>query len=83
MPTHVDEMLVHVHYKGAGAKVLHQLIFEAMDCAETEEEKLGTELAAFVYWPFNVTADGYWKGTTAMTRDEMDLWKEMTVDWEE
>tara|TARA_R110002003_G_scaffold125_11_gene11456 strand:+ start:705 stop:1229 length:525 start_codon:yes stop_codon:yes gene_type:complete len=83
IPTHIDEMLVHVHYKGAGATVLHQMIFEAIDCAVTEDEKQGIELAAFAYWPFNVTTDGYWKGTTGMTSEEVDLWTEMKADRKE
>jgi hypothetical protein len=83
IPTHIDEMLVHAHYKGAGATVLHQMIFEAIYCGETEDAKQGIELAAFAYWPFNVTTDGYWKATTGMTSEEVDLWMEMKADGKE
>ncbi|KAH7067704.1 hypothetical protein BKA63DRAFT_570981 [Paraphoma chrysanthemicola] len=77
VPTHIDKMLVFVHYKGPGAAVLHQLLCKAIDRADVEEEKQGIELAAFAFWPFNVTADGYWKDLSGMTNEEVNMWTQM------
>ncbi|KAF2025364.1 hypothetical protein EK21DRAFT_93333 [Setomelanomma holmii] len=79
-PTHIDEMLLYVRYEGYGATVLHQLLWETIHCAVTEEDKQGIELAAFVFWPFSVTSFGYWKGCTGMSSEEYDEWKKLRED---
>ncbi|KAF1831890.1 hypothetical protein BDW02DRAFT_27150 [Decorospora gaudefroyi] len=75
-PTHVDEMLIYVHYKDAGARMLRYLLVEAIDEMDTEEEKSGIERMAFLCWPFNVTKDGRWKPVSGLTEGEMKVWKE-------
>ncbi|KAF2126409.1 hypothetical protein P153DRAFT_369130 [Dothidotthia symphoricarpi CBS 119687] len=77
-PTHVDEMLVNVHYKGEGARKLRSLLWKAIDECDIEEDKQRTERLAFLYWPFNVTTDGWWKEMSGMTMQEMDVWRALT-----
>lgn len=80
MPTSLEEMLVHVHYKGAGAQKLSQLLFKAIDTMETEEEKAELEKMAFMNWPCNVGYEesiGYfWKEVSGMTKGEITRWRE-------
>ena len=74
-PVHIDELLVHVHYKGIGARLLRELLFRAIEEMKTEEEKVAVERMAFLCWPFNVTANGYWKPGSGMTPEDIEAWK--------
>jgi hypothetical protein len=75
-PQHIDEVLRYVHYKGAGARALGNLISDALDAADNEEDKIDIEIKAYLSWPFNVTSDGYWKELSGMTEEEIEFWKE-------
>jgi hypothetical protein len=82
-------MLTHVHYKGAGANVLRELLNKAMEemkaeegftkknDEKTKEERRGAELIAFFCWPFNVTSEGVWKVGSGMSDEELRAWKEL------
>ena len=74
-PSHIDEMLVHVHFKGLGATLLHDLLYKAKEEMETEEEKTNIGLMAFDSWPFNFTQDGWWKGVSGISPEDVDAWK--------
>lgn len=73
-PTSIEHMLVHVHYKGRGAQTLRQLLCDAIDEQETEEEKVELEMRTFLSWPFNVAADGGWKEVSGVRREEWGVW---------
>ena len=75
VPSHIDEMLVHVHFKGLGATLLHNLLYKAKEEMETEEEKTNIGHMAFDSWPFNFTQDGWWKGVSGMSPEDVDAWK--------
>jgi hypothetical protein len=75
-PQHINDILRHVHYKGAGAKKLRDMLYEALQAADLEEDKLAIEFKAYLHWPFNITLDGYWKGKSGMTEKDIDMWKE-------
>jgi hypothetical protein len=75
-PQHVDEILRFVHYKGIAAMALRNLLADAIEAADKEEDKVEMEVMAYLFWPFNVTSDGYWKEVSGMTQEEMDAWKE-------
>ena len=75
VPSHIDEMLVHVHFKGLGAKLLHELLYKAKDEMETEDEKRNIGRMAFDFWPFNFTQDGWWKGVSGISPEDIDAWK--------
>jgi hypothetical protein len=80
---HIDEMRTHVHYKGAGANVLRELlrkVMEEMKAEEgftkkndekTKEERRGAEFIAFFCWPFNVTSEGLWKVGSGMSDEDL------------
>ncbi|KAH5882737.1 hypothetical protein HBI91_010720 [Parastagonospora nodorum] len=74
-PTHISEMLCHVHYKGAGALALHDLLVAEMQAAQTEEEKVRIEFSAYLSWPHNCTSDG-WRVYSGMTEGEEQVWME-------
>jgi len=74
-PTHISEMLCHVHYKGAGALALHDLLVAEMQAVHTEEEKVMIEFSAYLSWPHNCTSDG-WRVYTGMTEEEEGAWRE-------
>ncbi|KAF1943717.1 hypothetical protein EJ02DRAFT_464654 [Clathrospora elynae] len=76
-PTHVDEMLVNVHYKGAGALLLRDLLFKAKNAMEMDRETNQVGRLVFICWPFNVTRDGWWKNVSEMADDEVEVWREM------
>ncbi|KAF1847269.1 uncharacterized protein K460DRAFT_402633 [Cucurbitaria berberidis CBS 394.84] len=76
-PTYIDELLVHVYYMGAGARLLRELLFRAIEEVEREEDKVAIERTAFLCWPFNVTANGYWKDKGGMTKEDLDAWRTM------
>ena len=76
-PTHIDEVLMHVHYKGAGARALRQFLFDALEQAEAERDKQAIELLAYLCWPCNVTADGHWKDWSGMSEEEVEVWKKV------
>ncbi|KAL5113562.1 hypothetical protein ACEQ8H_008571 [Pleosporales sp. CAS-2024a] len=75
VPTGIEEMMCHVHYKGAGALALHELLLQEMFEAESEQEKRQIEEAAYLSWPFNCTREG-WKVCSGMTSLEILQWKE-------
>ncbi|KAI4699830.1 hypothetical protein J4E89_011128 [Alternaria sp. Ai002NY15] len=75
VPSHIDEMLVHVHFKGFGAKLLHDLLCKAKEEMETEEEKTNIRRMAFDFWPFNFTQDGWWKGVSGISPEDVGAWK--------
>lgn len=75
MPTHISEMLCHVHYKGAGALALHDLLVAEMQAVQTEEEKVMIEFSAYLSWPHNCTSDG-WRVYSGMTEEEEHVWRE-------
>jgi hypothetical protein len=75
VPTHIDEMVCHVHYKGAGALALHDLLGKEIMEAETEEDRRHIEEAAYLSWPFNCTRE-WWKVTSGITSIEVLQWKE-------
>jgi len=75
VPSHIDEMLIHVHFKGLGATLLHDLLHKAKEEMETEEEKTNIGRMAFDFWPFNFTQDGWWKGVSGISPEDVDAWK--------
>ena len=75
VPSHIDEMLVHVHFKGLGATLLHDLLYKATEEMETEEEQTNIGRMAFDFWPFNFTQDGWWKGVSGMSPKDLNEWK--------
>ena len=86
-PTHIDELLTYVHYKGAGAKVLRELLAKAMEELDEEDKREGrtTEPSErgniiFLCWPFNVNEDGEWKKSSGMSEEEVGVWNSI---WEE
>jgi hypothetical protein len=79
-PTHISEMACHVHYKGAGAIMLHNLLTKEMEAAQTREEKGAIELSAYLSWPFNCTRDG-WRVYSGMSDEEVGIWKEAMEEW--
>jgi hypothetical protein len=81
-PTHISEMMCHVHYKGVGARVLYFLINNEMNGAQTEEEKIMIELSAYMSWPFNCSRDG-WRVYSGMTDYEERKWKEAVQEWQD
>jgi hypothetical protein len=79
-PTQISEMACHVHYKGAGAIMLHNLLTKEMEAAQTREEKGAIELSAYLSWPFNCTRDG-WRVYSGMSDEEVGIWKEAMEEW--
>jgi len=75
VPSHIDEMLVHVHFRGLGATLLHDLLYKATEEMETEEEQTNIGRMAFDFWPFNSTQDGWWKGVSGMSPEDINAWK--------
>ncbi|KAI4695835.1 uncharacterized protein J4E88_000005 [Alternaria novae-zelandiae] len=75
VPSHIDEMLIHVHFKGLGARLLHNLLYKAKEEMETEEEKTNIGRMAFDFWPFNFTQDGWWKGVSGISPEDVYAWK--------
>ena len=75
VPSHIDEMLVQVHFKGLGATSLHDLLYKAKEEMETEEEKTNIGRMAFDFWPFNFTQDGWWKSVSGISPEDVDAWK--------
>jgi hypothetical protein len=71
-PTHMDELLIHVHFKGAGAAALRQFLMDALQEVDTERDKQGLELLAYLPWPFNVTVDGLWKEVSGMSEEDIE-----------
>jgi hypothetical protein len=82
VPTHIGEMLCHVHYKGAGAMALHSLLTREMEMVQTEDEKEAIEFSAYMTWPYNCTRDG-WRVYSGMRDFEVLEWKEAVRKWHE
>jgi hypothetical protein len=76
-PTRMDELLIHVHFKGAGAAALRQFLMDALQEVDTERDKQGLELLAYLHWPFNVTVDGLWKEVSGMSGEDIEAWKKV------
>lgn len=79
-PTHISEMVCHVHYKGFGAMTLHALLSKEVDLAQTTDEKMAIEMSAYLSWPFNCTRDG-WRVYCDMEEWDVREWKRAMEEW--